>query len=31
MEAGLNWHRTLLIGMLRYENGGWIELAEDIA
>ena len=31
MEAGLNWHRTLPSGMLRYEYGGWTELAQDIA
>lgn len=31
MEAGLNWHRTLSGGILWYEYGGWIELAQDIA
>jgi len=25
MEAGLNWHRTLPSGMLRYEYGGWLD------
>jgi hypothetical protein len=31
MEAGLNWHRALLIGIHRYENGGWNGLAQNIA
>lgn len=30
MEAGLNWHRTLPSGMLQYEYGGRIELAQDV-
>ena len=30
MDTGLNWHRTLSSGMLRYEYGGWIEFAQDI-